>query len=376
MRRIALPALLLMALCFLTACFPPPDLQPALGNPTPQPTPAPLPETTAVEAGEESLAFYNTVRGDEHAKAGEWQEAAYAYQAAIRYAVDEGRPPEELTRLYLSLSRAYDLSGKPMRSLAVLLGARTYGAESEEVDDLIAGLVNDMRIGAGAGTAYRAALQALIDQHGRYEAPEEELENYPAGVFYATLIDCDFDGASELLCMYGVPTAYTYAYGGAVYEDVRNVPHVELYTYRDAQAVRVLQERVGYYFAQSDEGKEVLLCRTDEGLWLNFYLDTEDFCSAYYTVRGGNLVSHVLRAVLPQGESFDITDSVYDVALRFEVDGQQVTREVFAQENRRLREQFYGPDGEAYDTIYIPPDEFWTLGYAKQIEAVLLTLGG
>lgn len=299
MRRITLPVLLLVALFFLTACFPLPNLRMALSNPTPQPTPVRTPEATAAAAREESLSAYNTGRGDEHAKAGEWQEAAYAYQAAIRYSMDEGRPPEELTRLYLRLSRVCGLAGKPMRSLAVLLGAKTYGAESEEADGLIADLVNDMQVGLGASAAYRAALQALIDRYGQYKASDEDLENYPVGVFYADLVDCDFDGAFELLCMYGVPMAYTYTYEGADYEDTRNVPHVELYAYRDARAVRVLQERVGYSFAQSDEGKEVLVCRADKGLWLNFYLDSEDFGKAYYTVRNGSLVSHILRAALP-----------------------------------------------------------------------------
>lgn len=367
MRKITLLALLLAAL-LLAACVPSSDPQPTTYETAP-------PQETPGRAQEDSLYYYNADRADEYLKAGELTEAVHAYEAAIRYAMEEGRSPEELTNLYLRLHRAYDLQGKHMRSLAVLLGAREHGAKSGEVDGLIAELIRDAQPGA-AKAAYREALQALLAEHGQAAATEDDLESYPVGVFYADFIDCDRDGTPELLCIYGAPETYTYTYEGVEYEDIRNVPHVALYAYDGTQAARVLDEGVGYSFAQSDEGKEVHICVTKEGVWLNFYVDSEDYCSAYYSVEDGRLVSHVLRAALPAEESFDVSDSVYDVALDFTIDGAQATREAFEQESRRLREQFYGPGNEAYDDIYIPLDEFWALGYARQVEAVMLTLDG
>ncbi len=396
--RIVMLTVLIIAILLMTTCFPLFYLSDALlrqpgteetalipeasSKPVPapenqgkqQPMPEPVPEETPDWMREEPLYYRHASAGEEYLKNGQWTEAAFAYEAAIEYAIEEGCSKQGLAGLYLSLMRAYDMQGKRTRSLSVLLGAKEQGAQSREIDEQIAYKLSDFEVDAGVKEAYRGALQSLLDQYGQYICTEDDWE-YPLGVFHADILDCDRDGTHELFCIYGVPGKYTYAYGGATYEDVCNIPCIELYTYRDGRAVRLLRERVGNYFAQSDEGKEVVLGGTNE-VWLNFYLDTQDYCKAYYTVQNGNLVSRVLNAALPRDTSFDIDVSLYDVALGYEIDGQQVDRNTFEEESVRLSDMIYGPDGEPAEYIFIPPDTFRARGYAKQIEAVMLLLGG
>ncbi|HOG00864.1 MAG TPA: PT domain-containing protein [Clostridia bacterium] len=390
---IALCALLLSAL-LLSSCFAvlpllrsvlrPPE---ATVAPTPrqtaEPTQKPAPRPTAEPAPDASqdlpLYRFNANRAEEHLRNGETEEAILAYEAAIRYAILENNcPQQELAELYLTLSRIYEGEGRDVRALAVLLGAKERAGESREIADGIARLLADDGAPANraAKSAYLSVLRSLISAHGQYAAAEGEWVDYPLGVFHAQLVDCDADGVDELLCIYGTPRPYTYEYDGETYEEVRNIPCVELYAYRDGEAALLLQECVGYYFAQSDDYKEVLVCRADGDIWINFYLDTADFCDAFYTVREGNLVSRVYRARIPEDAGFDVDTSVYDVAGSFEIDGTQVSREVFELQHEAMQDRFYGPEEQTYEWIYIPPDEFWAWGYGKYVDALLLTLGG
>ena len=114
------------------------------------------------------------------------------------------------------------------------------------------------------------------------------------------------DGAFELLCMYGGPWRIPMR-TSAVMGPPR--PHVELYAYRDARAVRVL--RAGGVFLPRATRARGCLLPGGQGLWLNFYLDSEDFGKGLHR-RNGSLVSYSARGA--SIGSFDITDSIYDAS--------------------------------------------------------------